>query len=312
MRVALTAALFLIPLLAHAGESSGNSATPLLDFAKEQPLPQQPFAEDANKRLATVQAQIASHPPPPDAECAHTLGAIRFARLYEDLASAQTTRGDSKGAIEAYGKALACTPRVAYLYANLASEQLHIGHLAEARTTAQRGVAIDGGDRTLDSVLSQIDFVEEHWAEAVGRLRAMATVEPDDERAQYWLMFLWLAQRRAGTREPELVTRAEYDLWPTPILETLQSRLSEARLLDLIRKEEDDHRRREMLAEALYYVGQMRLANGDADTARRYFAATVSLKVTYFIEHHLALAEIGKARAKMQAASQTARQTTRQ
>ncbi|HEV7715414.1 MAG TPA: hypothetical protein VGO53_07450, partial [Steroidobacteraceae bacterium] len=136
------------------------------------------------------------------------------------------------------------------------------------------------------------------WADAVARLRTVATTEPDDERATYWQCFLWLAQRRAGTRQPELATRtAGYDGWPTPILDALKGSVTEADVLAEVRKQPDERRRREILAEALYYMGQLRLANGDATTARRYFAATVNLKVLYFIEHHMALAEITKMRA---------------
>ena len=50
-------------------------------------------------------------------------------------------------------------------------------------------------------------------------------------------------------------------------------------------------------------MGQLRLAKGEADTARRYFAATVNLKVLYFIEHHMALAEIAKMQAARRAAT---------
>jgi lipoprotein NlpI len=282
--------------LAAAAETESDSAMPLLDYAQEQPLPTQPFGEAIGKRLARVQTEMDRHPPPPDSECGRTLGAIRFAQLYEDLGSARSGLGDYDGAIEAYDKALACTPRAPEIYSELASELIHVGRLAEARAAAEHGLAIDGEVSSLDSTLAQIDFIEEHWADAVARLRTVAITEPDDERATYWQCFLWLAQRRAGTRVPELVSRTEYDQWPRQILDTLNGTLTEAYLLSVIRKQAGERRRREILAEALYYIGQMRLANGETDTARRYFAATVNLKVLYFIEHHLALAEITKMR----------------
>jgi uncharacterized protein HemY len=175
-----------------------------------------------------------------------------------------------------------------------------VGRFAEARTAAEQGVALHREDPSLDSVLSQLDFIQEHWADAVARLRTVAITEPDDERATYWQCFLWLAQRRAGTRQPELVSRTEYEQWPADILDMLKGTISEAQLLAVIRKQDDERRRREILAEALYYIGQLRLANGATDTARRYFAATVNLKVLYFIEHHMALAEITKMRVGRQ------------
>jgi lipoprotein NlpI len=71
---------------------------------------------------------------------------------------------------------------------------------------------------------------------------------------------------------------------------------TEAAVLNAVKDEKNERRRREVLVEALYYVGQLRLANGETDTARRYFAAAVNLKVLYFIEHQMALAELNKMR----------------
>ena len=255
------------------------------------------YADSLRKRLASATAELERHPPPANTDCAHTLGATRFGALFEDLGSIRAGLGDYTGAIDAYTSAIACSPRGASLYADLASELLNVGRLKEAREAARHGLAIDSEQTSLDSVLAQIDFIEEHWADAVARLRAVATAESDDQRATYWQCFLWLAQRRAGTRSPELAARKEYEEWPAHVLDALKNDITEAELVGVIRKQEDEGRRREMLAEALYYMGQLRLANGDAATARRYFAATVSLKVLYFIEHHMALAEIAKARA---------------
>jgi lipoprotein NlpI len=52
----------------------------------------------------------------------------------------------------------------------------------------------------------------------------------------------------------------------------------------------------ERLCEALFYVGESYWAHGDRDVARDYFAALVNIKVLYFLEHGLALAEIAKLR----------------
>ena len=50
----------------------------------------------------------------------------------------------------------------------------------------------------------------------------------------------------------------------------------------------------ERLCEALFYVGEAYWARGQPDVARDYFAALVNIKVIYFLEHGLALAEIAK------------------
>lgn len=297
------AALTVAASVALAQEDESRTDTPLFDYALEQPSASAPFAGSLDKLIAQHTSEIERNPPP-ESDCAQTLGASRFAAMYEDLAIALANAGDYTGAIDAHEKALACTPRAIPVHAALAADLLHAGRYAEARAAAQRAAAIRRTDvaelRPLDTVLVQLDFIDERWAESVARLRAMAASEPDAERATYWQILLWLAQRRAGVRDPELAERAsehEHSGWPVPILDFLKGTLTEDEVLESITEERNDRRRREMLVEALYYVGQARLASGQTEIARRYFAAAVNLKVLYFIEHHLALAEVAKLRA---------------
>jgi lipoprotein NlpI len=55
----------------------------------------------------------------------------------------------------------------------------------------------------------------------------------------------------------------------------------------------------ERLCEALYYVGQAYWARGQPDVALEYFTALVNIKVIYFLEHGLALADIAKLRKRL-------------
>jgi len=290
------ALLALVPLAA-AAESQNPSSTPLLDYAREQPLPTQPFAESLDKRLAAAERELMHQTPPGRAECAHTLGASRFARLYQTLASARENTRDYAGAVDAYENAIACQPRMAYWHVQMAADLLQLGRLAEARAAAERGRAIDAEATNLDEILAQIDFIEEHWADAVARLRMLAVTDTT-ANTQYWLCMLWLSQRRAGVVKPDVPAARDTDSdWPKPILDALYGDIDERAVVDEIRDEDDATRRREKLVEALYYIGQSRLAAGEKDVARRYFAAAVSLKVLYFIEHQMAFAELEKMRA---------------
>jgi lipoprotein NlpI len=302
-RLAL-AVLGLAPLVA-AAQSQNPSLSPLLDYAREQPPPTQPFGTSSARRLASIEQELARHPPPPPAECAHTLGAGRFADVYEQLGSVRANTGDYSGAIDAYEAAIACQPRVTYRYGYLAAELFHAGRLAEARATAERARSLDG---EVSSLLGQLDVVQEHWADAVARFRTLAITEVDPQQAQYWQCFLWLSQRRAGVQTPELVERDAYEPWPTPILDALQGQVSESEVVEAIRQDDNETRHREKLVEALYYIGQVRLAAGETDLARTYFAAAVNLKVLYFIEPHLALAELAKMRAAREASAAGAEQ----
>jgi lipoprotein NlpI len=298
-KLAFATLLAFVSSGARANEPDVASDTPLFDYAISQPTYTQPFNEFVRKQIASIEAELARHPPPPDEDCAHTLGASRFARQYSDLGVAHSNAGEYDAAIAAFEKALACAPRVSEYHGQLAAELMHVGRLAEARAAIQRGLALvetpaDSG--ALDSMLMQLDFIDERWADTVARLRAMIATESDDERAEYYQCFLWLAQRRAGVRQPELVTRGPFEGWPATLLKMLKGKATEAQVLDEVKEQKNEQRRREVLVEALYYVGQLRLANGQPETARRYFAAAVNLKVLYFIEHHMALAELTKMR----------------
>ena len=80
----------------------------------------------------------------------------------------------------------------------------------------------------------------------------------------------------------------------------MQGQYTEAELTAPVRQGDDEDNAQpntttdERLCEALFYVGEAYWARGQLDVARDYFAALVNIKVIYFLEHGLALAEIAK------------------
>jgi tetratricopeptide (TPR) repeat protein len=286
-------------LAALVALAQASSATPLLDYANGLDFDTPPHEAQYRTDIERAAQELASHPPPAQ-DCARTLGASRFTQLLEQLAVARAMLGDHAGAIDAYEKALGCAPRAAVLHARLAEELLDAGRLDEALATLNRGLAIAHDNYQLGTVMGRVEFLKEHWAGAIGWLRwsvQTATTLAAKDQALYWQCLLWLAQRRSGIAHPHLLDASPPEDWPGPILDMLQGASSEEQLLAAVQAESDALRRREILCEALYYVGEQRLANGEAEQARRYFAATANLKVVYFIEHSMALAELAKMRA---------------
>jgi lipoprotein NlpI len=294
LRRALRLLLALLGAL-HTASSFAASETPLFDFARE--LPFESVVAESMAMLEATQYEIAHNPPPQDG-CSRKLGANRFAEMYERLASIQALMGDSAAAHDSLTKSLACNPRVARVHASLASRLMELGRFEEARVEAARARAIDAEDETAALILVQMDLIEERWSEAIAELRALIarTVAPD--RTTSWEIFLWIAQRRSGDVNPQDSATELADEWPRPALEFLRGALTEEDVLDVVKDEGDNRSQREKLSEALYYAGQARLADGDLENARLYFTATVNLKVMYFIEHRLALAELEKMRAR--------------
>jgi lipoprotein NlpI len=112
----------------------------------------------------------------------------------------------------------------------------------------------------------------------------------------------WLAQRRAGVARPEFVQRIPPEGWPQPLLLYMKGDYTEAELVGpIVRGDRDTNPQPntstdERLCEALFYVGEDYWARGETAVARDYFAALVNLRVLYFLEHGLALAEISRLR----------------
>jgi tetratricopeptide (TPR) repeat protein len=259
----------------------------------------------ATTQLRAATAEMSRHPPPPDEDCVHTLGASRFAEQYAHLARIQEDLGNFEAAIDANRSALACTPRVAFYEAAIAAAHLSLGRIDEARAAIERGYALDPEDSTVRDVRARIDFIQERWADATARYRLQVLEDKNGRYADYNRCYLWLAQRRAGVRDPELPlvapdpseSSSPEKRWPAQLLDTLRGDLSEEDLVQVIR----DNRpgtAREWLTEALFYVGEQKLAEGDTEAARRHFASVVNLKVLNFVEYGMARAELSKMRER--------------
>ncbi len=205
--------------------------------------------------------------------------------------------GEHIKAVDAYAKAIDCNPRQTSCTPSW-RPVCSTWPLCRCAPRNPATVAPGRANFTLYTLITQLDFIEDRWPDAIDNARIAATEAPTDEQAAYWQCFLWLAQLHAGTPEPRLVKRRTTEAWPTPILESLQGRITEDELVEAVEEEHDENRQRDILSEALFYTGQRRLANNQVDAAVKYFTATVDLKVLYFIEHQLARAELEKLRPR--------------
>ncbi len=289
----------ILAIAAGAAASGGApDPTPLLTYAAVQkfpPLPAQDVQTVYRRRLDRINFELKKDPPP-ETQCGQTLGAKRFAELLDDLGSVYTNIGDDAGAADAYTRAIDCNPRATFLHANRASALIDAGRHREARAEIERELDLGRGTFALHTLMTRLDFIDHRWPEAADNARLAVAEAPDDEQSTYWQCFLWLAQMHDGVAFPALADRRPASGWPGPILESIQGTISEGELVEAVSAERDAGRRHEILAEALYYTGQQRLAAGKSDEAMRYFEATVRLKVPYFIEHHLAAAELDRLR----------------
>jgi len=300
----LLAYLALLPGTSEAQD--GTSAHPLLEMARERALKggTLPRSTPGVSGVHEAEHQLEQARVPPDDQCAGSLGATLFADLHANVAGARGGAGDFAGAAVAYRSAHACRPRDPDLLAALATVLFDARDYTAARAAIDASLAIDGRSISTNRLAGNIDFVAERWADAIARFRYVAGGDSDRVMAGYGQLMFWLAQARAGVAKPEFVARTPGTGWPQPLLLYMRGEYTEAELLMPIKEGDDVDNSQpntsadERLCEALFYVGEAYWARGELAVARDYFAALVNLKVLYFLEHGLALAEIAKLRAR--------------
>jgi lipoprotein NlpI len=306
LKHALTAILVCLLALPAAG-AAGDPASadhPLLDLARELQKTRKPDLRVAPGAPELRQAEhaLAQAKVPADGECARSIGATRFADLHADQAAARTGQGDFAGAAEAWRSAHACRPRDPQILAALSGVLFDARNYAASREVINESLAIAPRAVNSNRMAGNIDFVEERWADATARFRYVASSDPDRVQAGYGQLMFWLSQTRAGVAKPEYIERTPGDGWPQPLLLYMRGEYTEAELTVPIREGDNEDNTQpntntdERLCEALFYVGEAYWARGQLDVARDYFAALVNIKVIYFLEHGLALAEIAKLR----------------
>ena len=306
MRFAILACLALasLAMAAAPAPAPGPTPHPLLDFARERETTRE---RDANRIARDSDVREALHAleqgnTPPEAECAQSMGAQRYANLYTDLAAARAGSGDLKGAAEAYRSAHACRPRDADILGALGGVEFDARDYPAARATIDAALAINPRSVGTNRLAGNIAFVEQRWPDAITRFRYVASSDSNREQAGYGQLMFWLSQARGGVAHPEFVTRVPGEGWPQPLLLYLKGDYTEAELVARVIEGDDESNTQmntstdERLCEALFYVGEAHWARGNPAAARDYFAALVNIKVLYFLEHGLALAEIAKLR----------------
>ena len=286
-----------------AGESSDR---PLLAYAREREAERAARNAGPARGSGVGEAEHRRNQArlPADEDCAGSLGAGRFAQIHAEVAIARQADGDFAGAAAEYRRAIACRPRDAELFAALAGALFDARDYAGTRQALAASLNLDPRSISANRLSGNLEYVEENWGEAIARFRYVAASDPDRTQAGYGQLMYWLAQRRAGVERPEFIARTPADGWPQPLLLYLRGEYPEADLLDPIEEGDSETNMQpntstdERLCEALFYVGEELWARGELDAARDYFAALVNLKVIYFLEHGLALAEIAKLRER--------------
>lgn len=311
---------------------SDDDASPLVRFVATLEADGPPFENQRRSELRAAENALA-RTPVPTTECAQSLGAARHGALHAEVAVARQASGDRSGAIAAWQRALDCEPRNARYRVALAERLLTFGRLEETGAQVGRAAGLTPRQRGLEELQARFDYVAGRWPDAARRARqiaarlnsepstvattvAGATVaasprddaeveadafpdsDSDTDVAGFWRLLALLAQRRGGL-PPQALPDPDPTLggrWPLPLYRLLVGETDERAVVAAIEARDDPRRRREMACEALYYTAQQAFANGRPEIGRQRLARVVNLKVLYFVEHDLALAELAMLR----------------
>lgn len=126
--------------------------------------------------------------------------------------------------------------------------------------------------------------------EAIADLESALGGAGDDIEAAYTRLWLHLATRRSGGKNPQSPIPEQ---WPAPVLAYLKGDLSAQQLL---RATEDKERitQIERQCEAYYFMGQKSLLEGDIASARTLFEQAVATRAVHFSEYSFARNELAK------------------
>ncbi len=198
--------------------------------------------------------------------------------------------GRAAAALEDLEAALKLQPKLLDWQVDRANALAKLGRLAEAETVFETLRRQAPGNDYLRSALAVFRFGEGRFAEAEPLFRA---VKPDDANRPYETIFAYLAGLRRGWPDRAWLqsNRMRGADWPASIQRYLLGEIDRAALLQAAR-DTFDLRTTEQQCEAYFTLGEVALAAGDQEAARREFENCVQSGIVGFIEYGLAKREL--------------------
>jgi len=211
-------------------------------------------------------------------ECKHD-----FADILRTLGMAYSRLGLHRLSLRYYELALANDGGSAQSHADVAIEQLALGRDEASLASLARALELDKRSADIEQQAAGIYLLTDHAQDAVRHAEACLRLDPPPRRAQYCAIGLALAKLR-GASDSLLLPLIEPNAWPGPLLLFARGEIDEATLARMIALAQDPADRRERLAEALYYAGEVALARGQPERALRYFRTNQTMKAEGYWE----------------------------
>lgn len=172
---------------------------------------------------------------------------------------------------------------------DLAVELWAIGQDEDAGTLFMKALEANPQNSYLLRALGHYYWVTGDTDRAIERFLEALSAAQEPEDKIYAAIALSIAEQRGTSpvRFGDKISATDSG-WPSPILRFLRGNLEVSALVAAI-TEGDERSARTRMCEALYYVGEVRLAQGNKEQARTYFQSAVNTRVPSFRENGLAL-----------------------
>ena len=256
------------------------------------------------------------------------LPAAELATTFYRLAYIYDAKGEYRRAIQDYGEAIRLNSNYADAFSNRCNAYYHIGEYDRAIQDCDEAIRLNPDhpfafnnrgnsykakgeyDRAIkdysetirlnpNSVLGfkyrgAARFELGQFDAAVADFLQSANIEPNNPFAAIWV---YLARSRAGQEARNALEKdaARFDLttWPGHVLYLFLDRVNTGYVL-AAPKNRDPKVLRELRCEAYFYVGEDALLRNSTEEARRYFQLAIDTGVIYFLEYHIAQAELNR------------------
>ena len=210
---------------------------------------------------------------------------VDFIEAYSARGSAFAEKGAKTFALKDLNKAIELSPTDPNSYNNRGYLSLQLGDYDKALEDFDKAIRLKGDFALAFRNRGHVHFFEGRFDDAAKDFQASIQ---NDGKDPYGAIWFYLADARAQKQRGLEVLKSyaklnDLDEWPGPVVSMLLGKTDPQAVADMGR---DDHTHLEKVrrAEALFYVGEQQVLEGNTDNAKKFFAAIKNTGLTGLME----------------------------
>jgi tetratricopeptide (TPR) repeat protein len=213
-------------------------------------------------------------------------------------------KGDWDGALLDFNRAVELEPKDAHAYYNRAFIKRTKGNLDGALADYDKAIEFNPQDTNVYYDRGVACYDKRDWSEALSDFRKAAVSKPPVSKLKtvedYSRIGIWMVRAKLGERDAATSELKQYLLartigkpgdWPSTIIRSLTGDVSEKDFWEAA-DTGNEKQTRNQRCEACFYVGTLRLIDGDKSAAADYFTKCLETGVNGLYEYQSAAAEL--------------------